>query len=102
MWVFKLIGYPTEVQNLLDHLDEVGNVNIYPHGKFVFGMASPEGGMINVPFETAQERAAFGAGVAQGVQYMGGQTAFLTQEQVDELAQMDSLATSSTNRKKMN
>lgn len=102
IWVYKLIGYPTDVQNLLNHLDEIGNVCIYPAGEFTFGMKTPEGQHVPYTFDTPQERAAFGVGLEQGVYFCGGSTTFLTEDQLDEIDSMDEKSTHFGNPKKVN
>jgi len=101
-WIFNLIGYPTDVQNLLDYIDTFeGNICIYPGGKFNFGVkAGGEDQFLTFP--TPQERAAFGSGLSHGINIMGGESSFLTEEQVKEFNEMEDLAYIKSDPRKMN
>ena len=103
-WIYQKIGYPEEVQNLLNYLDEFeGNVAMYPAGRFEFGMMTSDGTPVEpLVFNTPQERAAFGAGVARGVAVMGGPTGFMTQSDMDEFNDQEVKASHKVDPKKMN
>lgn len=93
-WIWKLMGLPENVQKLMDIVEQYDtNVVIYPVGDFTFGMITPDGDHEPITFPTPQERAAFGAGVARGVAFMGGQASFLTKDQLEENKLMDQKAT---------
>lgn len=103
--IHNLIGYPSDIQALLDHLDEFdGEVCIYPGGEFSFGIKIPDKDVEPLVFPTPQERAAFGAGLAHGIRTMGGQATFLTDAQLQEVESMEKQTSVSITQdpKKMN
>ena len=103
-WIWnKVLGYPSDVKNLLDYIDTFdGDICIYPGGEFKFGMKfSDESIQDDLIFPTPQERAAFAAGLNQGIQIMGGETAFLNNEQLQEYEDMEKLSSTLGDPKKV-
>lgn len=103
-WIFNLIGYPTDVQNLLNYIDSFdGDICIYPGGEFHFGAHTSDGkDMEPIVFPTPQERASFTAGLNYGVSLMGGQTVMLSDEQLKEYQEMENLSSVRGDPKKVN
>lgn len=101
-WIFNLIGYPSETQNLLDYIDSFdSDICIYPAGEFQFGIKVGMEDQI-LKFPTPQERSSFAAGMSHGVEMMGGSTYFLTDEQLQEYTEMETKASIKGNPKKVN
>jgi hypothetical protein len=105
LWIFRKIGPPMEVAELLAHVNSVGEETvIYAYGQFEFEMLQGRNHQRHRPmiFPTAQERAAFGAGLAHGISVMGGSTTFMNQEQKEAFEEIDARATVRADPTKMN
>lgn len=104
--VFKLIGYPSDVQSLMDLLDQIDSdqVVIYPVGEFSFEMKTKNNVSKSLVFPTKAERQAFTSGFSKGVEIMGGSSKImaLSQEQADSYEEMEKLSTVRGDPKKVN
>lgn len=104
-WIYKRIGYPSDVQNLLNYIDSFGgDICIYPGGEFKFGIKTSDStdSDQHFSFATPQERASFGAGLEFGIKSMGGNSAFLTDQQLQEYEEMEKFASVKGDPKKVN
>lgn len=101
--IYKLIGYPDDVRNLLDYIDSFdSDICIYPGGEFKFGVRMADGSNVEyLTFPTPQERAAFGAGLHHGIKTMGGTSQFLTDNDLSRHEEMDKYTPTHTNPKKV-
>lgn len=103
-WIFNRIGYPTDVENLLNYIDTFeGNICIYPGGEFYFAVKATNDRSEDqvLTFPTPQERAAFGAGLSHGIKIMGGSSQFLMNQDVKEFEEMEDLASFNGDPKKV-
>lgn len=81
-WAFQLLGYPEDVQSLMDGINAIDSeeIAIYPKGEFELTMETSDGNYEPVIFSTPQERAAFSAGMHHGVTIMGGTIGIMDRE----------------------
>ncbi len=90
-WIIKIVGQPKEFRELIDYLDTFDSpIIIYCYGQYKFSLMSHDDSgedMESIIFPTAQEREAFSAGLAKGIETMGGSTAVLSQEQINDMNQ---------------
>jgi hypothetical protein len=97
-WLFNRFG-PPEVQNLIDHIDDMTNdgefdIAIYPMGQFAFTVRTSVGEQQEpFVFPTDNERRAFAVGLNYGVSLYGGQAHALTEEQFETIDEMNKKST---------
>lgn len=97
-WLFNKIG-PTEVQNLVNYIDEItedgeSDIVIYPLGDYPFQVRLSAGDQPPpFNFNTPQERQAFVNGLNFGVGIFGAKPQFLNEEDFQALDLMEEKST---------